>query len=126
MKIRIAIASLLLMSVGVSAGAADLLDSLKSQASNYAMPAIGSNTVGNAAGVLQYCVQNNYLGGDAASLKDKLLAKMTGQPKQQTGFANGAKGLLQGGGSSFDLTSVSGAVKTKACDYVLKNAKSLM
>jgi hypothetical protein len=126
MKTRTTIAALLLLSVGASAGAVDLLDSLKSQASNYAMPAIGNNTVGNAAGVLQYCVQNNYLGGDATSLKDKLLAKVTGQPKQQTGFANGAKGLLQGSGSSFDLKSVSGTVKTKACDYVLKNAKSLM
>lgn len=90
------------------------------------MPAMGGNTVGNAAGVLQYCVKNNYLGGDAASIKDKLLAKVTGQPQQQTSFANGAKGLLQGDGKSIDLKSVSGKVKTKACDYVLKNAKSLI
>ena len=130
MKTRTAFALLLLASMGASmcasAGAANLLDSLKSQAGNYAMPAVGSNTMGNAAGVLQYCVKNNYLGGDAASIKDKLLAKVTGQPQQQTGFANGAKGLLQGDGKSFDLKSVSGKVKTKACDYVLKNAKSLI
>lgn len=126
MKTRTAIASLLLASIGASAGAVDLLDSLKSQAGNYAMPAVGSNTIGNAAGVLQYCVKNNYLGGDAASIKDKLLAKVTGQPKQETGFANGAKGLLQGDGKSFDLKSVSGKLKTTACDYVLKNAKSLI
>ena len=130
MKTRTALASLLLASigasVGASAGASNLLDSLKSQAGNYAKPAMGSNTDGNAAGVLQYCVKNNYLGGDAASIKDKLLAKVTGQPQQQTGFANGAKGLLQGDGKSIDLKSVSGKVKTKACDYVLKNAKSLI
>jgi hypothetical protein len=58
---------------------------------------IGSSTVGNAAGVLQYCVKNNYLGGDAASVKDKLMAKITGQKPQETGFASGAKGLLKGG-----------------------------
>jgi SulP family sulfate permease len=61
------------------------------------MPAIGSSTMGNAAGVLQYCVKNNYLGGDAASVKDKLLAKITGQKPQETGFNSGAKGLLKGG-----------------------------
>lgn len=105
----------------------DLLDSLKSQAGNFSMPAVGASTMGNAAGVLQYCVKNNYLGGDAGSIKDRLLAKVSGQPQQQAGFADGAKGLLKGGnGQSLNLKSVSGKLKTKACDYVLKNAKSLV
>ena len=91
------------------------------------MPAIGSSTMGNAASVLQYCVKNNYLGGDAASVKDKLLAKITGQKQQETGFANGAKGLLKGGdGKSLNLKGLSSKVKEKACDYVLKNATSLV
>ena len=38
------------------------------------MPAVGTSTMGNAAGVLQYCVKNNYLaGGDAGAVKDRLL-----------------------------------------------------
>jgi hypothetical protein len=127
MKIRIAIASLALTLAG-SAGATDLLGTLKSQAGNLAMPEIGSSTMGNTAGVLQYCVKNNYLaGGDAGAVKDKLLGMVSGQQPQQTGYASGAKGLLQGSdGQSFDLKSVSGKLKTKACDYVLKNAKSLV
>ncbi|MEO5736701.1 MAG: DUF2501 domain-containing protein [Variovorax sp.] len=123
-----ALAALALLGAGASLTAhANLLGDLKNQAGNYAMPAVGQSTIGNAAGVLQYCVKNNYLGGDAASVKDKLLSKITGQKQQQTGYANGAKGLLQGGdGKSLNLKAVSGKLKTKACDYVLKNASSLV
>ncbi|WP_077000179.1 DUF2501 domain-containing protein [Variovorax sp. KK3] len=92
------------------------------------MPAVGSSTMGNAAGVLQYCIKNNYLSADAAtSVKDKLLGAVTGQKPQQTGYANGAKGLLQGSdGKSLNIKNISGKLKTKACDYVLANAKSLV
>jgi hypothetical protein len=92
------------------------------------MPKIGTSTMGNAAGVLQYCIKNNYLSADAAGgVKDKLLGMVTGQKPQQTGYANGAKGLLQGSdGKSLSLKSVGGKLKIKACDYVLANAKSLI
>jgi len=127
MKIRIVIAGLALTVAG-TASATDLLGSLKSQAGNFSMPEMGSSTMGNAAGVLQYCMKNNYLaGGDAGAVKDKLLGMVSGEPPQQAGYASGAKGLLQGtDGQSFDLKSVSGKLKTKACDYVLKNAKSMV
>jgi hypothetical protein len=71
--------------------------------------------VGNAAGVLQYCIKNNYLGGgDAASVKDKLMAKITGQKQQQSGFASGAKGLLKGGdGQTLNFKLLSSKVKEK-------------
>jgi len=43
------------------------------------MPAITSGVGGNAAGVLQYCIKNNYLSADAAGgVKSKLLGKVTG------------------------------------------------
>lgn len=92
------------------------------------MPKIGTSTMGNAAGVLQYCIKNNYLSADAAGgVKDKLLGMVTGQKPQQTGYANGAKGLLQGSdGKSLSLKNMGGQLKTKACDYVLANAKSLV
>jgi hypothetical protein len=142
MHARSTFIALALLAAGASAQANNLLDQLKEQAGNAAnsqggnsalgnlglkMPAVGSSTIGNAAGVLQYCVKNNYLGGDAASVKDKLLAKITGQKKQEAGFANGAKGLLKGGdGKSLNLKGLSSKVKEKACDYVLKNASSLV
>ncbi len=149
MKFRSTLIALALLAAGVSANAeSKLLDQLKNQmgggtatsAGNggggggglaeslgFSMPAIGSNTVGNAAGVLQYCIKNNYLGGDAASVKDKLLAKVTGQKQQQSGFASGAKGLLKGGdGQTLNFKLLSSKVKEKGCDYVLKNATRLL
>ena len=147
MHARSTLVALALLAAGASAQANNLLDQLKEKAGEAAgansqggsggasslgnlgfkMPAIGASTMGNAAGVLQYCVKNNYLGGDAASVKDKLLAKITGQKPQETGFANGAKGLLKGGdGQTLNFKILSSKVKTKACDYVLKNATSLI
>ncbi len=92
------------------------------------LPEIGSGTMGNAAGVLQYCIRNNYLSADAAGgIKEKLLGMVTGQKPQQTGFASGAKGLLQGSdGTSLNLRNVGARLRTKACDYVLDSAKSLI
>jgi len=127
MILRPLIAALALCAAGASSAQADLLGALKSQAGNLAMPSLGANTVGNAAGVLQYCVKNNYLGGDATSLKDKLLGKVTGQQAQQAGYASGTEGLLQGSdGKSLNLQGLSSKVKEKACDYVLENATSLI
>ncbi|MCT8178463.1 MULTISPECIES: DUF2501 domain-containing protein [unclassified Variovorax] len=150
MKFRSTLIALALLAAGASANAeSKLLDQLKNQmgggaassagnssggagglAENlgFAMPAIGNNTMGNAAGVLQYCIKNNYLGGgDAASVKDKLMAKITGQKQQQSGFASGAKGLLKGGdGQTLNFKLLSSKVKEKGCDYVLKNATRLL
>lgn len=108
--------------------AANFMDALKDQAAGFSMPSVGTGTMGNAAGVLQYCVKNNYLaGGDAGAVKDRLLAQVTGQKPQQAGYAAGAKGLLQGSdGSSLNLKGISSKLKEKACDYVLDNAKSLI
>ena len=127
MRLRATVTALALLAAAASSHA-DLLGDLKAKAGNYAMPAVGTSTIGNAAGVLQYCIKNNYLaGGEASSIKDKLLGQITGQKPQQTGYANGAKGLLQGeDGKSLNLKGLSSKVKEKACDYVLKNAGSLV
>lgn len=108
-----------------------LMDAMKDQLAGSgignSLPAIGASTAGNAAGVIQYCVKNNYLNAaNANGIKDKLLGMVTGQKPQQTGYANGAKGLLMGSdGQSLNLKGLSGKLKEKACDYVLKNASSL-
>lgn len=96
------------------------------------LPSISGDSAGNAAGVLQYCLQNKYLGGtDASSVKDKLLDKvgMGSQQSQQkdTGYQQGLSGMLSGsGGSSFDLGKLKSSLKEKACSYVLDNASSLL
>ncbi|WP_430391902.1 DUF2501 domain-containing protein [Dyella sp. 20L07] len=45
-----------------------------------------SGSMGNVAGLLEYCVKNNYLGGDsgASGIKDQLLGKMGGGSSQAT------------------------------------------
>jgi hypothetical protein len=152
--------SALTLSLAAPAWSSGLMDSIKSQAaeslgggggsssqsvsglgalggaggvgSALGLPSISGNTAGNAAGVLQYCIQNKYLGGtDASSVKDKLLDKVgigSKQSQQQdTGYQQGLSGVLSGnGGSSFDLGKLKSSVKEKACSYVLNNASSLL
>jgi len=96
------------------------------------MPSVDHASPTNLAGVLQYCVQNNYLSGNAASsVKDSLLNKATGSSRGTTDsqFNAGNKGLLETGqGQSFPLGG--GGVKEqmthKVCDLVLQHAKSML
>ncbi|MHA6203920.1 DUF2501 domain-containing protein [Dyella soli] len=58
-----------------------------------------SGSMGNVAGLLQYCVQNNVLGGSsgAAGIKDQLLGKMGGSSGATTGgnhTSSGASDML--------------------------------
>ena len=91
----------------------------------------GSGTASNAAGVITYCMKNNYLNADkAAQMKNQLLGKIgLGQkeePKDE-GYASGLAGMIKGtNGQSFSLDSIKGKAKEKACDLVLDNAKSLL
>ena len=91
----------------------------------------GSGTAGNAAGVITYCMKNNYLHADkAAQVKDQLLGKMglgkKEAPKDE-GYQSGLAGLVKGSdGKSFSLDKIKGNLKEKACDFVLDNAKSLI
>lgn len=92
---------------------------------------LSSGTASNAAGVLTYCIKNNYLNADkAAQVKNQLLGKLgLGQkeePKDQ-GYQNGLMGMVTGAdGKSFSLDKVKSNLKEKACDFVLDNAKSLI
>ena len=100
-----------------------------------ALPSLGgltsAGTASNAAGVITYCMKNNYLNADkAAQVKDQLMGKMgLGQkeePKDE-GFLSGASGMITDkDGKSFSLDKVKGNLKEKACDLVLDNAKSLL
>lgn len=90
------------------------------------LPDVSSMGAGNAAGVLGYCVKNKLLGGaDATSVLGGLTAKP--QVKSSPDFAAGEAGnILSGDGSTFSLNSVPKQMKTKACDMVLKQGKSLL
>ena len=91
----------------------------------------GAGTASNAAGVITYCMKNNYLNADkAAQMKDQLLGKMglgkKEEPKDE-GYMSGLSGMIKGSdGKTFSLDSIKGKAKEKACDFVLDNAKSLL
>jgi hypothetical protein len=95
------------------------------------MPSVGAASPNNLAGLLQFCVQNNYLGGtDASSVKSSLLSKFDGSsqpPEQNSGFSSGASGILDtGNGQTATLggSGIKAQVTKKVCDMVLKHAQS--
>ncbi|VVE87692.1 DUF2501 domain-containing protein [Pandoraea bronchicola] len=95
-----------------------------------------SGSVGNATGVLQFCIKNNYLSGanlsSATDVKDKLLGKIgtqSGSPAASPGYLDGAKGLLSSpDGKTVDLNG--GGLKEQltrqVCDKILDQAKSFL
>jgi hypothetical protein len=90
-----------------------------------------SGSMGNVAGLLQYCIGNNYLSGQgAASVKDQLMGKLPGgEETQDRGYSDGQKGLLHGSnGNQMDLSGggLKAELTKKACDTVLAQAKSFL
>jgi len=131
------------LAFATSASSQDL-GALKNAAGGMDVSSLASGSAGNAAGVIEYCMKNNFLGGDASSVKDQLVGKLGGEEKvkQDPGYLDGAKGMLTGGdGKSTDLASLAGGggggagnplgdmkgkVTEKACSAVLDHAKSLL
>jgi hypothetical protein len=125
---------LALAALCTAAGAQDL-DALKGAVGGDDLGSLVSGSTGNVAGVVEFCIKNNYLGGDAAgAIKDKLLGKVTGEDASdadKAGYEDGARGLLQTeDGKSVDLADTAGGLKKKvtekACSAVLDQAKSLL
>jgi hypothetical protein len=122
-----------LVLLGALSGAqAQSLDMLKGLAGGSAgASSMTSGSVGNAAGVLEYCLKNNYLSGNgASSLKDQLMSKIPGgKPASDTGYVEGSQGILTSTeGKKLDLTGggLKAELTKKACDFVLKQAKSMI
>jgi hypothetical protein len=136
---RVSIASLaagFALVFAVNAAAQDL-GALKNAATGGVdLGSLTSGSAGNAAGVLQYCMTNNFLGGadltNAGSMKDKLIAKVGGQDKADadTGFAAGAQGNVIGGDgksvSIADMGSLENNLTQTACKAVMNHATSLL
>jgi hypothetical protein len=96
------------------------------------LPAVDQASTGNLAGVLQYCVKNNYLGGtDVSSVEQSLPGKAggSGTVQKDQGFMSGSNGLLEtGGGEGFSLggDGLQKTVTDQVCDLVLEHAQSLL
>jgi hypothetical protein len=144
---KTALAGIALVLTLASTSATAQLDSLKGMMGGKT-GSLTSGSAGNAAGILQYCMTNNYLGGDsgAAGVKDKLLGGLGGKsaapaaaPTQDKGYLDGAKGILKssdgkslnlGGAAAGADTSGTGDIKAqltrKVCDAVLKQGKGML
>jgi hypothetical protein len=92
-----------------------------------------SGSTGNVAGVLQFCIKNNYLSdSSASSVKDSLTSKLTGSgssPSSDSGFADGAKGILKSSsGQQVDLSGggLKQQVTKQVCDKILAQGKSML
>jgi hypothetical protein len=111
--------------------AAQDMGSLKGLAGGIDPSKLTSASAGNAAGIVEYCMKNNFLGGDAAGVKDQLMSKVSGGGEsEKTDYADGAKGLLKtGDGGNVDIAKIGSmkqSVTKKACASVLDHAKSLL
>ncbi|GLR65521.1 hypothetical protein GCM10010909_01990 [Acidocella aquatica] len=101
------------------------------------MPSLGAAPPANIAGILQYCIQNNYLGGgasqsSASSVQQSLLSKYTGSssdPSSNSGFTSGSNGILDtGNGNSMPLggSGLKAQLTQKICDQILQRAQSML
>jgi hypothetical protein len=95
------------------------------------LPSLDQASPNNVAGVLQYCVKNNYLGGTDKATGSSLVGKLTGSGQGTKGsdFKGGSKGLLDtGGGETFGLggSGLQAKITDQVCDMVLKHAQSLL
>lgn len=108
------------------------LSSLGSMGSALTGQSMTSGSTSNVAGVLQFCIKNNYLSGNgASSVKDSLMSKLggTSAASSDSGYTDGAKGLLKSGdGKQLDLSGggLKQQVTKQVCDKILSQGKSLM
>jgi Protein of unknown function (DUF2501) len=112
-----------------SGGAGGALGSLGGLGSGMSLDSLSSGSTSNVAGVLEYCIKNNYLGGGASSVKDGLMSKLGGSASSDSGYTSGAKGILDSGnGKQVDLSGggLKEQVTKQVCDKILAQGKSLL
>ncbi|MDB5789660.1 DUF2501 domain-containing protein [Caballeronia mineralivorans] len=108
------------------------LSSLGSMGSALTGQSMTSGSTSNVAGVLQFCIKNNYLSGNgASSVKDSLMSKLggTSAASSDSGYTDGANGLLKSGnGQQLDLSGggLKQQVTKQVCDKILSQGKSLL
>ncbi len=92
---------------------------------------VTSSNSSNVAGVLQFCIKNNYLGGNSASsVKDSLMSKLPGGASSSNGsYTDGANGILDSGsGQKLSLggDGVKQQLTKQICDKILDQGKSML
>ncbi|MFE8147464.1 DUF2501 domain-containing protein [Brenneria goodwinii] len=98
---------------------------------------LSAGNMNNAAGILQYCVQQKLVSTTSTeNVKNQLLDKLglasQQEQQQQTDYTQGLAGLLNtSDGKQLNLNSIGNTplaekVKTKACDLVLKQGMNFI
>ncbi|MFM0043395.1 YjjA family protein [Paraburkholderia sediminicola] len=125
--------NLLNQSGGSGSGSSGGLGSLGSMGSALSGQSLTSGSTSNVAGVLEFCIKNNYVSDSgASSVKDSLMSKLPGgssAASSDSGYTNGAKGILSSSsGQQLDLSG--GGLKQQAtkqiCDKILAQGKSML
>ena len=115
-----------------SDGSSGGLGSLGSVGSALTGQSATAGSTGNVAGVLQFCIKNNYVNANTATaVKDSLMSKLggTSAASLDSGYTDGANGLLKSSnGQQVNLSG--GGLKEKltkqVCDKILSQGKSLI
>jgi hypothetical protein len=120
-----------LIKKGGGNGSTGGLGSLGGLGSGLSLQSLTSGSIGNVAGVLEFCIRNNYLGGgNASSVKNSLMGKLPGgASSSDRGYINGAKGILNSSdGKQFDLSGggLKEQVTKQICDKILAQGKSML
>jgi hypothetical protein len=121
-----------LLNKGGSNDSGGALGSLSGLGNGMSLDSLSSGSTSNVAGVLEFCVKNNYLGGGASSVKDSLMSKLPGgssSASSDSGYTDGAKGILDSGsGQKMDLSGggLKEQITKQVCDKILAQGKSLL
>ena len=114
-----------------ASGASGGLGGLGDLGGALSVQSVTSGSAGNVAGLLEFCIKNNYLSSDkATAVKDSLTSKLPGgSSSSDSDYKSGKKGILSSSdGSTLDLSG--GGLKKQAtkqiCDMVLDQGKSFL
>ena len=90
--------------------------------------ALVPGSLGNVVGLLKYCIENNYLGGNAKSVQSTLMGKLGDNPASNPGYASGLVGILDAGnGQTMNLGGgAAQPLSQQICTRVLAQAKSFL
>jgi hypothetical protein len=119
-----------LLKQGTGSGSSSALGGLGGLGDAVSGQSMTSGSAGNVAGLLEFCINNNYLSADkAASVKNSLMGKLPGGSSSDSGYKSGSKGILSSSdGGQLDLSGggLKKQVTKQICDQVLDQGKSLL
>jgi hypothetical protein len=90
------------------------------------LPAISSIGAGNAAGLLGYCVKNQYLSASGANSVISGLMKKPGTAASPSYAAGRVGNILNGNQPPVSLDRLPKELKSQACSMVLKKGATLL